>query len=288
MSKLYFARPVTLSGPSRRFTRVLSTAGFAGHAYFFAFSVGPAAAGGGAPRPSCALATSHPPRRQLAARGHCGFHDAYEGAAAADVAVEPLLHLFRRRLRMLFEQRDRRHHEARRAEAAHQRIAIAERLLHRVKLRAVGQTVDGANLLAHNFNRKRRTRILGLAVDDHRARAADTSIAAALVAGEIGLVADGVQQRHPRFDTKRDAFAVHHQLDRHLARTDDRRTALRFDHCGARNSRRERRDASRLQELAASSIDRLGFFGIFVLWHATALKRKGTQKPGKYTGFTGD
>ena len=45
MSKLYFARPVTLSGPSRRFTRVLSTAGFAGHAYFFALAVGPGGAG---------------------------------------------------------------------------------------------------------------------------------------------------------------------------------------------------------------------------------------------------
>src|SRR3954466_12557661 len=75
MSKLYFARPVTLSGPSRRFTRVLSTAGFAGHACLFALAVGPGAAGGGAPRPSCALATGHPPRRQLTARGHRGFHD---------------------------------------------------------------------------------------------------------------------------------------------------------------------------------------------------------------------
>src|SRR5438128_209799 len=98
MSKLYRAFPVTLSGPSRRFTRVLSTAGLAGHAYFFAFAVGPEAAGGGAPRPSCALATGHPPRRELAGCRHRGFHDAHEGTAAADVAVEALLYLFRRRL----------------------------------------------------------------------------------------------------------------------------------------------------------------------------------------------
>src|SRR4051812_43459703 len=110
MSKLYLARPVTLSGPSRRFTRVLSTAGFDGHAYFFAFAVGPAAAGGGAPRPSCALATGHPPR-VCAASLQRGFHDPHERAAAADVAVETLLHLIGRGLRMLVEERHRRHHE---------------------------------------------------------------------------------------------------------------------------------------------------------------------------------
>src|SRR5947199_9092067 len=81
MSKLYFARPVTLSGPSRRFTRVLSTAGFAGHAYFFAFALGPAAAGGGAPRPSCALATGHPLRCRAACRRERGLHDSHEGSA---------------------------------------------------------------------------------------------------------------------------------------------------------------------------------------------------------------
>src|SRR5690349_742971 len=181
MSKLYFARPVTLSGPSRRFTRVLSTAGFDGHAYFFAFSVGPVAAGGGAPRPSCALATGHPPRRELAACRHCGLHDAHERAAAADVAVESFFHLLGRRLRMLFDQRDRRHHEARRAEPAHQRVTIAKRLLHRMELRAVGEAVDRPNLSALDFNSERRARVRGLAVDDHRARAADSTVAPAFV-----------------------------------------------------------------------------------------------------------
>src|SRR5438552_2361443 len=91
MSKLYFARPATLSGPSRRFTRVLSTAGLAGHAYFFAFAVGPGAVGGGAP--CCALATSHPLRRRCRRRRQRGLHDSDKRAAAADVAVERFLHL---------------------------------------------------------------------------------------------------------------------------------------------------------------------------------------------------
>src|ERR1700730_8363197 len=58
ISKLYFARPDTLSGPSSRFTRALMTAGFSGHAYFLALAVGPAGAGGAAG--FCALATGHP------------------------------------------------------------------------------------------------------------------------------------------------------------------------------------------------------------------------------------
>src|SRR4051812_22949459 len=138
MSKLYLARPVTLSGPSRRLTRVLSTAGFAGHAYFFALAVGPVGAGGGAG--FCALATGHPPRcGRAACRRERRLHDADERAAAADVAVERALHLVGRRLRRLLDERDGRHHEARRAEAAHQRVAIAERLLHGVQLVAVGE-----------------------------------------------------------------------------------------------------------------------------------------------------
>ena len=42
-SNVYFARPVTLSGPSRRFTEVPSSAGLAGHAHLFARSLMPCA-----------------------------------------------------------------------------------------------------------------------------------------------------------------------------------------------------------------------------------------------------
>ena len=46
MSNVYFARPVTLSGPSSRFTEVPRMAGFSGHAYFFTSSGLPAGAAG--------------------------------------------------------------------------------------------------------------------------------------------------------------------------------------------------------------------------------------------------
>src|SRR5947207_12911349 len=172
ISKLYFARPVTLSGPSRRLTRVLSTAGFAGHAYFFAFAVGPGGAGAGAGG-FCALATGHLPRcRRAACCRERSLHDSHEGAAAADVAVESLLHLIDCRLRMFLDERDGGHHEAGGAEAAHQRVAVAERLLHRVESGAVGEAVDRPILVAGGCNRGRRARFGGPAVGVRRAGAA--------------------------------------------------------------------------------------------------------------------
>src|SRR2546421_12367385 len=124
MSYVYRARPATLSGPSSRFTAVPRTAGFSGHKYLS----GMRSAGGGCwprPPPPCGfslLRTSHPPRL------HRRFHDSCKCAAAADVAVEAFSRLFGGGVGMLLEKRDGGHHEARRAEAAHQRVDVAEGL----------------------------------------------------------------------------------------------------------------------------------------------------------------
>src|SRR6195952_2827967 len=57
--------------------------------------------------------------------------------AAADVAVERFADLFLVGLRVVGEQLHRRHHHARRAEAALQAVAFAERRLHRMQLAAL-------------------------------------------------------------------------------------------------------------------------------------------------------
>src|SRR5207253_4869982 len=139
MSNVYFARPVTLSGPSSRLTGVPITAGFAGQRYFSG-----AFGGGGccSPRPWKLSGTGHPLHL------HVRLEDAREGAAAADVAVETFLDLIDRRVRVFLVQRDRRHDEARRAEAAHERIDVAERLLDRMQRGAAGEAVYRADLLA--------------------------------------------------------------------------------------------------------------------------------------------
>src|SRR5215471_2636987 len=217
-SNVYFARPLTLSGPSRRLTRVPTTVrGVAGQLYFG--STG--GCGGAPPRPpppcggcpcgGCArslrLATRHPlgaVRRHTRHR----FVDARERPAAADVAVESLLDLLGRRVGVFLEQADARHDEARRAEAAHQRVLVAERLLHGMQLAAGGrEPVHGADLLALDLDRQRRARVDRPAVDDHRAGAAGAAIAAALVAREIGAHAQRVEQRDARLDLEAQRLA---------------------------------------------------------------------------------
>src|SRR5262245_38439673 len=109
MSNVYFARPVTLSGPSRRLTEVLRIAGFSGHWYFLIsacisglggawpcwFCAGAGACAGAAGGfcgawGFCALATNHPLRSVRR------FEDPDERAAPADVAVETAAHLLGR------------------------------------------------------------------------------------------------------------------------------------------------------------------------------------------------
>src|SRR5262245_3701580 len=109
MSYVYFARPETLSGPSSRLTGVDRSVGFSGQEYL-------------------ATGASH-----HGLRFHRGFEHAHERAAAADIAVELAPRLLDGRVRVFLEQRDGGDDEARRAEAAHQRVDVAEGLLHRVQ-----------------------------------------------------------------------------------------------------------------------------------------------------------
>src|SRR5262245_19045027 len=256
-SKVYFARPLTLSGPSRRLTRVPTTVfGVDGQLYFG--STGgccgapprPAPPCGGCPWLTEGLRPSDSPTRSLArrsagalrSRGSLAtarslglatrhllaqirtgvqrvgqfalrralstagaqachrFEHTRERAAAADVAVETLLDLLGSRVRIFLEEADARHDEARRAEAAHQRVLVAERLLHRMELAGAGQAVDGANLLALTLNRERRTGVDRSSVHDHRAGAARAAVAAALVARHVGAHAQRVEQRDARLD----------------------------------------------------------------------------------------
>ena len=157
---------------------------------------------------------------------------------------------------MLLEQRDARHDEARRAEAAHQRVLVAERLLHRMQRVAVREAVDGANLLALHLDRQRRAGVDRAAVDDHRAGAAGAAVAAALVAGQVGAHAERIEQRDARLDPGVESLAVDHQRDRHLARADRARGArLRFGLAERDHARRGADDANCFQEVASTGVE---------------------------------
>src|SRR5262249_28968939 len=150
--------------------------------------------------PRC-LATGHHLCR------HRRFLDADERSAAADVAVEPLVHLLFGRSRILLEEGNGRHDETWRAEPAHQRIDVAERLLDRMQRVAGRETFDRADLFALNVDRERRARIDRSTVDDHRARTARAAVAPALVAGHVAALSNGIEQRDARFDLEVETLA---------------------------------------------------------------------------------
>ena len=126
----------------------------------------------------------------------------------------------------LLQQSHARHDEARRAEAAHQRVLIAERLLHGMQPIAIGQTIHVANLLALYLDRQRRTGVDRPPVDDHRAGAAGAAIASALIAREIRARAQRIEQCDPRLDHEIDLPAVYVQAHGHVAGSHGRRRAL--------------------------------------------------------------
>ena len=104
--------------------------------------------------------------------------DVVVAGAAAEVALEPVADLLLGRVRVLLQQRDRRHDEARRAEAALQRVLLVERLLHRVQLAVRGEALDRRHLAAVGLHGEHRARLHRLAVEQHRARAAGGRVAA--------------------------------------------------------------------------------------------------------------
>ena len=79
-------------------------------------------------------------------------------------------------------------------------VMVHEGLLHRMQFVAVGEALDGADRLAVGLHGEHQTRAHRFAVDEHGARAADAVLAADMRAGLPTVLADGVDERAPRFD----------------------------------------------------------------------------------------
>ena len=133
-------------------------------------------------------------------RGAHGLDDVLIAGAAAQIRRQHVEQIVVADIRLALEHADRQHQEARRAEAALQAVVIHEGLLHRMQFVAVGQTLDGANFLAVGLHREHQAGAHRLAVDDHRAGAANAVLAADMGAGLPAILADGVDQRAPRLD----------------------------------------------------------------------------------------
>src|ERR1051326_1467463 len=103
-----------------------------------------------------------------------------------------------------------------RAEAALQRVMLAERRLQRRQAFVERQTFDGNDLGAFGLYRQHQTGADRGAVDQHRAGAANAVLAADMGAGQPQRVAQAIGQGQARFDFDLDGLAVDFKFDGHL------------------------------------------------------------------------
>src|SRR4029078_4093832 len=142
-------------------------------------------------------------------------HRAVAGAARR-VARGARLDLLARRIRVLGQDLRGAQEHARRAVAALQALLLPERLLQRVH-RAVGERLDGRDLLAVGLDGERDAGADRLAVHEDGARPADAVLAADVRADEVEVLAQEVDEQGPRLDVALVADPVDGGRDPHDA-----------------------------------------------------------------------
>ena len=121
--------------------------------------------------------------------------DVLIAGAAAQIRGQHVDQLLVADVRILFQHVGRQHQKTRRAIAALQAVIVDEGPLQRAELVAVGEALDGADLLAGGLHGEHQAGAYRFVVDDDRAGAADAVLAADMGAGLAAIVADGVDQR---------------------------------------------------------------------------------------------
>ncbi len=118
----------------------------------------------------------------------------------------------------VLQQRVRGQDHAGRAVAALQAVGFAERVLDDAEFaRRRRQTLDGRDLVAVGLHREHQAGSYRLAIDQHRAGAADAVLAAGMGAVEQKILAQRVEQRLARLDIGASSDAVDAQIDFHRA-----------------------------------------------------------------------
>jgi len=103
----------------------------------------------------------------------------------------------------------------RRTEAALQAVVLAERFLERMELAVAHQALDCHELGALGLDSEHDARARRLAVEQNRARAADTMLASDVRAREREIFPDEVHEELARLAPALVLDAVHLQADRH-------------------------------------------------------------------------
>ena len=159
-------------------------------------------------------------RRQAAvlhvARHFHGIENLLVAGAAADIAAEPLLDFLAVGERIGAQRRGRRHHHAGDAVAALAGAGLVEGLLQHAEFAGFRQRLDGLDLRALRLRHRQQARLHQHAVDEHRTGAAFAGAAAFLIAGEIEVVAQEIEQALVRLRAARDLAAVDRGLDLEL------------------------------------------------------------------------
>src|SRR6266496_2785426 len=140
--------------------------------------------------------------------------DLLVAGAAAEVSADRVADLAFRRIGIRIEQRLRGDQHSRSAVAALQAVRLAEAVLQHAH-RAVGprQAFDGGHAVPVRLHCIHKAGPDRLAVEHHRARAADAVLAADVSAGKAQLLPQPVDEREARRDTRLAALAVHFDRD---------------------------------------------------------------------------
>src|SRR5882757_1356511 len=144
--------------------------------------------------------------------GTNGLRYALITAAAAQIAGHRVVDVLVARRGFLFEQCRGLHDLAGLAVAALRYTEIAPRDLNRVFALRV-EAFDGHDLLAADVGHRHAAGAHGLAVEMHRAGAAERNAAAEFRAGQSKLVAQIPHQRHRRIAVERALLSVHADID---------------------------------------------------------------------------
>src|SRR5438445_177032 len=144
---------------------------------------------------------------------------------------------------MLAQERDERHEDARRAEAALQPVSLAERGLKRMQrvARAVSEALHGLDLVAVRLDGEHEAGADRLAVQQHGAGAAHPVLASNVRSGEAQLVAQEVGEEQPRLHRALVAHAIDGDHQRHAQGA--QRYALAGSAARRQNSTMKRREA---------------------------------------------
>src|SRR6266581_1689288 len=215
-----------------------------------------------------------------------GLDDLLIAGAATQVAADGVADLRLRRVRIRVEQSLGSDQHPGSAVAALQAVRLAEAVLQHAH-RAVGlrEPLDGGDAVAVRLHRVHEAGTHRLAVEHHRARAADAVLAADVRAGEEQFFAQPVHQRQARRHLGRSRFAV--DLDGNGVKRFAHCTLPAFS-CAARNTRPTRTSARcrRYSALACRSLP--GSVSFAAAWAASFTAASSRRVPTRRAAIFGN